>query len=459
MPNLPAYVQGNGLIQIGSALQLLERWNTKPLMHLAFNAPVRTATSWSLAIPNRGTGLFEREGWIAGERGMRTIWVTRQDGGASLLPARIELVGNDGTFTSTGASNVWLPLDRPIPLTIGIAPRTPGAHSAIVRLRSPNGTILGETLATIVAGERFTPQNAYTFTRHLIIPRPGETQLFVTVPPGAQVLVFRVTAPRNVIEYNAHLPDSTGALNVSNNLLIGFPLLVGTRQDVFPHPQSGTWEFVFLDVSDVFKHETRYVHPTPVTVTASLIGVSVQGDSQGVFVHTTRALPPTLTITRQAAGVASYANIIRAGQQRIYGIRVPEGATGIGADVQTPAESFVNLYLFDCTKPSPKSCIIKTKAAEASSEQHLYYDRPTPGLWKLVVDGYVASKNGTQYRLQDYYLEGLPFGSLLDRRSVPTVTFGTLANDPHIWYQGIGEIKAREGLSPIIFDVQLLDKR
>ena len=82
-----------------------------------------------------------------------------------------------------------------------------------------------------------------------------------------------------------------------------------------------------------------------------------------------------------------------------------------------------------------------TKSTEASAQQYLYDDRPAPGLWKLVVDGYLASLHGTPYRFVNYALAGV---SML--RSVPARTLGTLGNDPSIYYNdlGIGEIKPRE---------------
>jgi len=459
LPNLPAYVQGNGLIQIASALQWLERTNGKALVHLSFTAPVRTVTSWSLPVPHRGVGLFEREGWIAGMRGNRIVRITRENGMPSSELATVELVGNDGTFTN--AKNVALPLQRSIALNIGIAPRTSGAHSAILRLHSNDGMILGETLLTVVAGESFTSRNGYSIEHHIDVPRPGETSMFITVPRNAQALVVRVASPRKGIEYNAWLPDSTQSLNVSNNLLIGFPLSAGTRQDVFPHPQPGTWELVFGDLSDDFTHEKRHVSPTPVVVAASLVGVAVAATPAGLLVHAAQAAAPTLTVTRQTAGVASSASVIRSGEQRVYAIHVPAGSTGVGANVQSSSGSLVHLYLFDCTKSAWKKCMIKTKSTEASSMQHLYYDRPAPGLWKLIVDGYMASPHGTPYTLQRYYLEGLPLAARLRGvSSAPSATFGTLGNDPDIYYNeaDIGEIKPRDGLNPIIFDVQFFPR-
>jgi subtilisin family serine protease len=446
LPNLPAYMQGNGLIQIGSALQWLELGNEHPLIHLAFNAPIHTVTSWSLPTPNRGVGLFEREGWIAGMRGIRTVWITRKDGPSMPEPIRIELVGNDGTFAI--GRTLLLPLGRPVPVVIHIAPQQSGAHSAILRLHAVDGTIIGETLLTIVASEQLIRQDAYTITRHVVVPRPGGTSIFVAVPRRTQALVVRIVSKRrgSNLHYVAWQADSAKALNISNNLLTEVPLSAGIRQDVFPHPQPGTWELLFKDASDEFDYETRHVRPTPITVMVSLVGASATKKSGALLFRSRRATVPTLTMIRQTAGAAMYMGVIQAGEQRIYGIHVPQDATGIGAVLQGPIGSFINLYLFDCTKSSSKKCTIITKSTETSSHQYLYYDRPAGGLWKLVVDGYGVSSRGTPYQLQDYYLEGLPSANSCDRHAVPVATFGTLGNDPGILYN----------LNPIVFDVQFL---
>ena len=65
-----------------------------------------------------------------------------------------------------------------------------------------NGSWLGETLLTIVAGEHFMSSNGFTITDHLSVPRRGKW-FFVTAPKGTQVLVVRVTLPRKGVQYNA----------------------------------------------------------------------------------------------------------------------------------------------------------------------------------------------------------------------------------------------------------------
>jgi hypothetical protein len=284
------------------------------------------------------------------------------------------------------------------------------------------------------------------------------TAFFVTVPRNAQALLIRVTSPREGpgFSYGVHLPDATEALNVSNNLLVAFLLDQGVRQDIFSHPQPGTWEIIFTDARDVVTYEKRDVHPTPVVVTTALIGATVKKTPTGVRVHTLQASAPTLTLTQQTAVVATDTRTLRPGEQRVYTMEVPPGATGIGANLRSVNGSLINLYLFDCTKSWVKNCIIRTKSTQTSSRQYLYDDHPAPGLWKLIVDGYMVSPSGSSYSLQRYYLTGLPITS---GPTATTFTLGTLANDPYIYYNegGIGVIKPRNGLNPTIFDVLLPD--
>ena len=95
LPFYGAHEQGNGLINVGAAWDLLKT-NIKTV-EIASSAPVNTIISEFLATPNFGPGLYEREGWKPGDTGSRTITLTRIAAAAATY--NLSLVGNDGTFS------------------------------------------------------------------------------------------------------------------------------------------------------------------------------------------------------------------------------------------------------------------------------------------------------------------------------------------------------------------------
>src|SRR5262249_40370651 len=95
LPNYGAHDQGNGLFQVGAAWDLLKT-NIKTT-DITSSAPVNTIISGFLATPNTGQGIYEREGWAAGDSATRTITFTRTSGGSGSVTYALNWVGNDGT--------------------------------------------------------------------------------------------------------------------------------------------------------------------------------------------------------------------------------------------------------------------------------------------------------------------------------------------------------------------------
>src|SRR5262249_13719068 len=65
--NLREYEQGNGLIQSDAAYELLKSMAGKAPIVVTASAPVKTVMSHLTPIPNQGVGIYEREGWKAGD--------------------------------------------------------------------------------------------------------------------------------------------------------------------------------------------------------------------------------------------------------------------------------------------------------------------------------------------------------------------------------------------------------
>lgn len=455
--SLPAYVQGAGLLQIDAAWKALAMWRNKPLPSVTFNAPVRTVTSQSLNPPNRGEGLFEREGWTAGESGKRFISISRSNSVPQTVT--VELRGNDGTFSAKPTFTFSKQNAR---LEITIAARRNGAHSALLVLSTPDThEVVGQALMTIVVADRFTASNHYAVERRIEVPRPGDSaSVFVKVPSGAKALIVRTTSPVPKIGFWPFNPDSTDPNNVSNNLLTSVQLVKGVTQTVFPHPQPGTWELQLTDRTDLTAYTKAISHPArsrSLKMIATLINVRGSSSGNRVVAESLAGDVPTLMFSRATAATASYGGRVSPGQQKVFNIDVPDDATGVGAWLTSEPGSSVNLYLFECKT----ICIIRQKSTMLAPSQYIYFDRPRESRWKLVVDGYMTAKSGTPYRLTDYFVEGAPFGAHRTKENPRKVAlFGVLGNDFYYYYNEMGPELGphlpRPGLNPIIFDVQLL---
>ena len=448
--HVPAYQQGTGLLQVDGAYNWLRRWSGKELPSIAFDAPVRTVDSFLLATPNRGVGFFEREGWVAGARSSRTITLERLTGTSNAQRFTLQLVGNDGTFVLP--PNIVLPLGARVPVHFIVAPATSGAHSAILRVRSADGEIAGQTLMTVVAGEQFRSTAGYTIANRIEVPHPGPTSVFVRVPSGTQALVVRTKSSHKFL-LTAYEGDGGNPLNRSNNLLASAVADVGVSQMVFRFPRPGTWELQLIDYND--QNDTGKVivsHTVPVDLTAYLVNLSVQRTGAGgLLMMQTAAHLFGLSTTQTLAHRASYTGTIARGAQRVYDITVPSGATGIAATLTASNGNSPDLYLLDCTHGP---CLLREKSTSWGNLHQLYYDAPAVGRWRLIVDGY-GVRTSAGYTLQTHVLD--PFAAP-GQSVVQAITASLPADDPSIYYNECppgkcGELPQRKGLNPTIFNV------
>ena len=123
LPGIEARTQGNGLIQVAEAWQAMQKLkspNWKPV-EITSDAPVKTATSRRLDTPDRGVGIFEREGWVPGMEATRDISFTRKNGPAKPVTYKLQWKGDTGVFTS--AQELVLPLNLPSGCQFGLLPR------------------------------------------------------------------------------------------------------------------------------------------------------------------------------------------------------------------------------------------------------------------------------------------------------------------------------------------------
>ncbi len=410
LSNQPANRQGNGLIQVGAAWDSLKKalGSGKPI-EVEVRAPVKTVLSSWLDPPNSGPGLYEREGWAAGERGERRIVFTRRSGPAAPLRVAVRWIGNDGSFAS--AETISLPLGKPVELSVRIAPATAGVHSALLSLESPDGPgPVCRLMSTVVAAERFDAAGKYTITREIRAPRPGGAEAFFEVPTGTDALKLELRAPKETVRMMLWPPDGR------EDTIFQVP-----KDDVqvrsIADPTPGVWSVVLFDMHDAFKFDESRpatLPKTPVTLTASLVGVRLTAPpEEPAQVGAAREVRISAS-NRLAAfkgSIASYPlatmrqsrETLSPRQQKVFDVTVPKGTVRMMVDLDevSVAGSDLDLYLFDCTE---KSCQPRRARVGPGARESLSLDSPSPGLWKAVVDAARIS-GPVSFRFRDYFLD------------------------------------------------------
>jgi len=398
VPHLPSYKQGNGVVNIAGAweaLKAMDSLRSTPVT-IVSSAPVRHATSGLLAEPGVGVGIFEREGWVSGDTGTRTITVTRTTGPRAPLVLSLGWLGN-GHEAFSAPATVTLPLNTPVALPVRIAPRATGVHSAILTLdAAATPGVDFRTAVTIVAALPISGATGYAVEQKLEIPRPGMVHLYYRVPAGVSALRVEVTAPKRRPSVAIMRPDTR---TVTGNPTA--PTATGPMNYWVHEPVEGVWEVRLQDVDDTRTFDWQQakldsaVPPTAVTVTVTALGVDVAAPSPaaGDGGSTTGAL--TLSnrfgaFTGAAAGLPMGAVRrerleLAPRQQRLFEIDVPAGSPLLLARTRTTggAAADVDLYLFDCTG---KACVASRADGDGSGDEVVMVRQPAAGKWKIVMD-------------------------------------------------------------------------
>jgi subtilisin family serine protease len=414
LPRYGAYEQGNGLIDVVAAWNVLKT-NIKTVT-ITPSVPVNTVLSGFLATPGRGEGIFDREGVATGDNYTRTYTFTRTSGGGGTRTFNLNWVGNDGTF-SAGPS-IALPLNSPRTVPVTVHPTTAGVHSAILNLDDPaTAGIEAQTLNTVIAAESFTAGNNYTIAHSGTIGRNQVTSYFFKVPantpafkvdlvgggtaPGAGQIRFLRFHPYGVgIEDNSSL----SCYNPTSGSCAGSP-----TSRTQSNPQAGVWEVT------VEARRTSDAENAPYTLTASILGATVSPNPDTIAsatIGTPVARSYTLTnqfgaFTGRAVGTTlgsariltpTIANL--ASQQRA--VTVTSGSSALRATIGHTSDSAadLDLFVYNCTTGS---CVLAGQSADGDSEESVTITNPAPGTWVTLVDGYSVPSGSTTFDYVDVF--------------------------------------------------------
>jgi subtilisin family serine protease len=406
-----AYEQGNGRLNVVKAWDLLKT-NIKTL-DIDSSAPVKTVISQFLATPDTGKGIYEREGWAAGQTATRSITFTRTSGGGGTRTFNLSWVGNDGTFSSDGS--IALPLNSPRTVAVTVHPTTAGVHSAILNVDDPaTAGIDYQTLNTVVAAEQFNAANNYSVSVQGSADRPDKASFFFYVPantPAFKVDLTDVAGRVRLLRFHPY------GISIDNTSTTPYQT-GGTQSRSLSNPQAGVWE-VTVDTS-----RTSPVTPATFTVTGSIQGVDVTPATWTIdpaavgttynqiysFTNRFGAFTGGAIGTALGSAFSARPTIAAGGAQQQYAIDVPAGSTSISARIGNASDNAadLDLYLFDC---HTNSCVLKAQSTSGSANEFVSVANPAAGTWVALVDPFAVPAGNTQYDYLDL-IANPAFGSV-----------------------------------------------
>jgi len=403
-----AHEQGNGLLQVGPAWELLrQRIKT---VSIASSAPVNTILAAYLNTPGMGPGIYEREGWLPGESGQRTILLTRLSGPARSATYNLSWVGNDGSFSLAGSS-VRLALGLPVTLPVTVHPVTAGVHSAILNVDDPSTPGVDyQVLNTVVAATALTADGAFTAAASGQADRPDKATFFFRLPEGVPALKLDLTGVSGrvrVLTFDPYgLPYGGGAYQTG-----------GSQVRAVSGPVGGVWE-VTVDAS-----RTSAVTPAAFSLRGTLLGADPDPGAWSLDPFQVGSLATQSftfsnrfgAFTGGATGTdlgSAYAGrpSIGDGALQVVDIHAAPGSTALAVRIGNPADrdADLDLYLYDCTRGS---CSLAASSAGSTANEAVARANPAAGLWKALVVAYDVPAGNTAYDYSDTFVNPA-FGSV-----------------------------------------------
>lgn len=413
-----AHEQGNGLLQVGAAWEVL-RQKVQPVS-ITSAAPVGTVLAGYLASPYLGPGIYEREGWQPGASGQRTILFTRLTGPNRPITYNLSWVGNDGTFAAA-VTSIRLELGMPVPVQVTVHPAAAGAHSAILNLDDPaTPGIDYQTLNTVVAAADLKAAGGFTMTASGQADRPDKTTFFFRVPADTPALKLDLDHVQGRVRLLTF--DPQGLPNDSAGYQTG-----GSQLRAVSNPLPGVWEAT-VDTS-----RASALSPASFGLQATLLGADISPAAWSLDQATLGATATQEFHFTNRLGAFSGGAVgsplgsarvdrpsIGTNDLQVFDIHVTPGSTAIAARIGGAADpaADLDLYLYDCTAGA---CSLAAVSAGSTASEAVSVPDPAAGTWKALVVGYDVPSGSTAYDYQDVFVNPA-FGSV-------TVGDGTAARE------------------------------
>jgi hypothetical protein len=422
---IPIYAQGNGLINVGAAWDLLKT-NIK-VSDISGSVPVSTALDDFLVPPGVGTGIYDREGVTAGSAPYtRTYTFVRTKGGSKAVTYNVSWVGNDGTFSSP--ATLSLPANTPVAFPVTINPATAGSHAAILNLDDPSTVGIDfQSMNVVVATAPFTAAGGYAVTNTSTIDRSQQKSYFFNVPTGVPAFKVDFSGPtatpgtgqaRFLLWHPYGLGIDSNAVSncytpaAAAGCSTGSPLSRATS-----NPLAGVWE-VTVDA-----RRSSDADNAPYTLTASILGATVSPNPD-VIASATIGVPiaRSYTLTNlygaftgravgSTLGSAYRATLTIANAAQLqFPVVVTAGSTSLRATIGSPSDpsADLDLFVFNCTTGS---CVLAGQSADGDSEESVTINNPAAGTWIVLVDGFDVPAGTTSFSYVDVFINP-GFGSV-----------------------------------------------
>jgi hypothetical protein len=406
--------QGNGLIDVGRAWNLLE--DELAPVNITSRVAVHTLLSDFLAEPGFGPGIYDREGVTLGQPYVRTYTFKRTSGPSRPVLYHLRWVGNDGTFSTQ--NNVLLRLNVPTTVNVFVNPATTGIHSAVLHLdNSSTDGIDYETMNTVIVPETLTAATGYSVTKAGVVGRNQALHFFFQVPAGNPVFKVDLAGPdaspgTGQVRFLRFHPYGLGVdSNASTSCYM--PPVAGCSTGsplsrTVPDAQAGVWEVT------VEARRTSDVDFAPFTLTASLFGVTVSPNPD-VIPTAQVGVPVARTYTFQnnfgpftGRAVGSPLGSARKGVFTIahhatqeYFTTIPVGTTSFRATIGGPSDpaADLDLFVYECNP----TCVLRGQSADGDSEESVTIPNPAAGTWRVLVDGFAVPAGTTTYNYVDVF--------------------------------------------------------
>jgi hypothetical protein len=416
LPEYGAYEQGSGLVDVNRAWEALKR--AKEPVEIVSRAPVRTVLARYLNEPNYGPGLYEREGWTAGQRGERTISLTRMSGVQTPVTYGVRWIGNDGTFSCQ--RTLSLPLGQPVDITVTIQPGTAGVHSAIMVLDEVDGLqSCYRMMTTVVAAENFTAANHFNITHDGAAEWMDGKSYYFNVPAESSAL----TVTLNLTSGNARLllVRPSGEPHYRLATYSAEPCKYqtgGSCSLVAVNPEPGVWQAVVENKNA--RDESRFAPQNRATFTMSASLLRVRMTKKQFDVDARNGVDGKISVEFTNHGAAFTGGVMTSllgtaftarpalTPMWVRDIDVPVGTQNLRSVISSDSSGDLDVYLFDC---STGQCVLKDFSQHEGSEEDVEFEQPSPGKWKVVIDPFLPPTDSSGFEYADL-LTNAAFGEI-----------------------------------------------
>lgn len=433
IPKVSVAGQGTGRLNVPATWKLLQKRSSG--RNYTVDAPVCTPISSFLAVPDRGTGLYNR---CAADDGGHTIGVTksysvniiRLTGKASAKKHRLRLIGNDGTFSV--ASTLTLTRGKSATLKVKVKTRTQGAHAAILQVDDPATAVVDLRIPLTIVQSRAATAPSYDGVWSSSVQRNLTKSYFITVPDGAAALQVNLTgiAVKSQTRFIAINPygvpvESTASTACYTNFSDVKDCKPTSRS--YPNPLPGVWEF------EVESRRTSPMLRNPFTLTAAVQSVEVTPATQTIASATlgeptavnwtvTNQYGP-LTVTAEGGALGSShterPTIADLATQN-HEVTVPAGAESFTATIGNPSDQGADLDLSVFLDD-----VLVGQSADGDSEESVTIRNPEAGTYTVVVDGFAVPAGTTDYDYLDVFYAAALGELVVDSGPFDLATGGT----------------------------------